>query len=157
MRYLLIDRVLEFERDRRVVAIKNVTLESDVMEHHAPGFPLFPGALTLESMAQAAGYLVVRSLMEATGAPVGAALSSVDRAHFRRPVLPGDQLRLVVEWTEHLPNAARLTAHADVDGLPAAHARLLLVHRPVDAERHPEVVAFARQLFRSLERSESLL
>src|SRR5262249_9540247 len=65
MRYLLIDRIVEFERDRRVVALKNVTLESEVLADHLPGFPLYPGALALESMAQAAAYLVVRSFQEA--------------------------------------------------------------------------------------------
>jgi len=64
MRYLMIDRVIEWTPFRQLVAVKNVSLESDVLEHHFPGYPLFPGALTLEAMAQAAGYLVMRSLFE---------------------------------------------------------------------------------------------
>jgi 3-hydroxyacyl-[acyl-carrier-protein] dehydratase len=157
MRYVLIDRILEFERDRRVVAAKNVSLESDVLEHHLPGFPLYPGALTLESMAQAAGYLLIRSAHEATGDLVAAALSSVERAHFARPVLPGDQLRIEIELAERTPNATWLHARAGVDGRNVARARLLLAHRPIDPERHGELVRSAWQFFRTLERKEVYL
>lgn len=152
MRYLMIDRVLEYERDRRLVASKNVTLESDVMEHHLRGFPVFPGALTLESMAQAAGYLVIRSRQEASGEVHGAVLSSVERAHFRRPVLPGDQLRITVEWTGGAANAADIHARAEVDGRTAARARLVLAYRRVDPTVHAEAARFVGEWFRSLER-----
>jgi 3-hydroxyacyl-[acyl-carrier-protein] dehydratase len=154
VRYLLIDRVLEFERGRRVVATKNVTLESDVMEHHFRGFPLFPGALTLESMTQAAAYLIIRSKQEATGELVAAALATVERAHFRRPARPGDQLRVTVRWTGDAMNAVKVTARADIDGANAARARLLLTYRKTDAALRAEVEPFVTQLFRSLERRE---
>jgi 3-hydroxyacyl-[acyl-carrier-protein] dehydratase len=157
MRYLLIDRVLDFECDRRVVALKNVTLESDVMADHFPGWPLFPGALALESMAQAAGYLLVRSVQSTTGEIVAAVLSSVERAHFCRPVRPGDQLRITVEFTERTPNAARFLARTEVDGRGASRARLLLAHRTIDPTLHPDLVRAASHLFRGLERMEGPL
>jgi len=156
MRYLLIDRVLEFECDRRVVAIKNVTLESDVMADHFPGWPLFPGALALESMAQAAGYLLVRSVQATSGAVVAAALASVERAHFRRPVRPGDQLRITVEFVERTPHAAWFLARAEVEARTASSARLLLAHRVIDPARHPDLVQAGALFFRSLERVEDL-
>src|ERR1051325_4104525 len=112
MRYLMIDRVLEWTPFRRVVAAKNVSLESDVLEHHFPGFPLFPGALTVEAMAQAAGYLVMRSLLEERQAQHAAALAVIDRVCLRRPVYPGDQLRLTIEVTGWGPAAVRVSAHA---------------------------------------------
>ena len=127
------------------------------MADHFPGFPLFPGALTLESMAQAAGYLLVRSALETTGQTVAAALTSVERARFRRPVRPGDQLRVTVEITASTPNTAQVVARATVDGRTAGQARLLLAHRSIDSDAHPELMQAARRLFRSLQRSEGLL
>jgi 3-hydroxyacyl-[acyl-carrier-protein] dehydratase len=154
VRYLLIDRIIHYERDRCVIATKNVTLESDVLEHHFRGFPVFPGALTLESMAQAAAYLVIRSVRDATGETVVAALSSIERAHFRRPTFAGDQLRIAVEWTDHRRHTARVIARAEVDGETAARARLLLAYRPADPEHRAEVDEFVSQFFRVLERRQ---
>ena len=157
MRYLLIDRILEFECSRRVVAVKNVTLESDVLADHFPGFPLFPGALTLESMAQAAGYLLIRSALETTGQTVAAALTAVERAQFRRPVRPGDQVRVTVELVASTPNVAQVIALTAVEGQTTGKARLVLGQRALDGDVHPELVQAMRRLFRSLERSEGLL
>jgi len=157
MRYLLIDRILEFERDRRVVALKNVTLESDVMEHHLRGFPLFPGALVLESMAQTAAYLVMRSAHEATGAVVAAALGAVEHAHFRRPALPGDQLRITAELLARKPHAAEVRTEAVVGGQSTARAKLLMVLRQIEVGVEADLVQFMSETFRALERRGSLL
>jgi len=148
----MIDRIISYEHDRRIVAAKNVSLESDVLEHHFRGFPIFPGALTLESMAQAAAYLIIRSVQEATGEVVAAVLSTVERAHFRRPIFAGDQIRITVEWLERARNAARFAARADVDGRNAARARLLLAYRRAAGIHEAEVSEFVSQFFRSLER-----
>src|SRR5580658_7366509 len=122
----MIDRVLSFEADRQVVAIKNVTRESDVMEHHFPGFPVFPGALLLEAMAQTAGYLLIRSARERRGHEVLAALATVDRARFLRPTYPGDQVLITASLTEYAVAAAQITARADVAEKQVASARLWL-------------------------------
>ena len=156
MRYLMIDRVLEWTPFERVVATKNVTLESDVFEHHFPGFPLFPGALTIEAMAQAAGYLVMRSLLEKEGAAYAAALSVVERVHFRRPVHPGDQLQITIAVTDWRPSATRVAAHATGDGQPTARGRLLLAYRRLDESISAEVARFATQWMRDLERPRGL-
>ena len=157
MRYLMIDRVYEWTPFRRVVAVKNVSLESDVLEHHFPGFPLFPGALTVEAMAQAAGYLVMRSLFEERNEQHAAALSVIDRVHLRRPAFPGDQLRITVDVTEWGDAAVNVTAHATVDGETTARGRLGMAHRAVDGTGHAEAVQRALQWMRGLERPEGLL
>jgi 3-hydroxymyristoyl/3-hydroxydecanoyl-(acyl carrier protein) dehydratase len=157
MRYLMIDRVLEWTPFQRVVAAKNVSLESDVLEHHFPGFPLFPGALTVEAMAQAAGYLVVRSLLDERKVEHAAALSVIDRVHLRRPVYPGDQLRIDVQVTDWGETAVRVTAHASVEGQPTARGRLVMVHRPVDGTQYGEAMRQTVRWMRGLERPSGLI
>lgn len=156
MRYLMIDRVLEWTPFQRLVAVKNVSLESDVLEHHFPGFPLFPGALTVEAMAQAAGYLVMRSLFEERTVQHAAVLSVVDRIHLRRPVFPGDQLRISIEVTEWGEAAVNVTSQAIVDGETAARGRLVMAHRAVDGTAHAEAVRHALEWMRGLERPSGL-
>ena len=156
MRYLMIDRVLEWTPFERVVAAKNVSLESDVLEHHFPGFPLFPGALTAEAMAQAAGYLIMRSLLEEKGVQHAAALSVIERLHLRRPVYPGDQLRIAIEVTDWRLATVRVTAHATVDGHSTARGQLLLAHRPVEDTVPAETLRFAMQWMRNLQRPTGL-
>lgn len=157
MRYLMIDRIMEWEAFRRVVATKNVTLESDVLEHHFRGFPLFPGALTVESMAQAGGYLVIRSLQEERGECHGAALAVVERLHLTRPAFPGDQLRVTVEVTDWLESAVCVTARAEVEGETTARGRLVIGHRKIDPASHPEAERAVLDWIRMLERREGLL
>jgi 3-hydroxyacyl-[acyl-carrier-protein] dehydratase len=156
MRYLMIDRVFEWTPFQRVVAAKNVSLESDVLEHHFPGFPLFPGALTLEAMAQAAGYLVIRSLLDERSEQHAAALSVIDRVHLRRPVYPGDQLRITIQATEWEASAVRVTALATVDGQTTARGRLVMAHRPVDGTQHGNAIRQVLQWMRGLERPAGL-
>ena len=156
MRYLMIDRVTEWEPFKRVVALKNVSLESDVLEHHFPGFPLFPGVLTLEAMAQASGYLIMRSILERDGVHHASALTMVERVHFRRPVFPGDQLQVTVEVTDWQAQAVRVTAHAEVEHTATARGRLLLAHRPIDADAGAETLRYAERWLRSLERPAGL-
>lgn len=157
MRYLMIDRVLEWTPFRQLVAVKNVSLESDVLEHHFPGYPLFPGALTLEAMAQAAGYLVMRSLFEERNAQHAAALSVIDRVHLRRPVFPGDQLRITIEVTEWSEAAVNVTGQAVVDGETTARGRLVMAHRAVDGTMHADAVRRALEWMRGLERPSGIL
>jgi len=94
--FLLVDRVLEVDPDRRIVALKNVTINEPFFNGHFPSTPVMPGVLTIESMAQAGAIL---GLLE-KNADLGKALvyfMGIDEAKFRRPIVPGDQMRIVVE------------------------------------------------------------
>jgi 3-hydroxyacyl-[acyl-carrier-protein] dehydratase len=111
--FLLIDRVVEIVRLKRLVAIKSVSINEPFFQGHFPGFPIMPGALIVEAIAQAGGLLLLpevpdrdKLLMVFTG---------IDRAKFRRPVVPGDQLRIEVDVLNWKPRATRLHGHAYVD------------------------------------------
>lgn len=92
--FLFIDRVLEIEEGKRVVAIKNVSYDEPVFQGHFPGLPLFPGVLQLECMAQAGGLCVGAGIADEGRIGV---LAGIERARFYRPVRPGDQLRIEAE------------------------------------------------------------
>ena len=118
--FLLIDRVVELERMKRIVALKNVTINEPFFQGHFPEKPIMPGVLIVEAIAQAGGLLLLTEvpnrdemLMVFTG---------IERARFRRPVLPGDQVRLEVEVRAWRVTAARLDGRAYVDGKVAAEA-----------------------------------
>lgn len=91
---LMVDRVLEMEPGKRVVAIKNVSANEPVFQGHYPGNPIFPGVLILEAMAQAGGVALMSQPEFAGKVPL---FAGVDECKFKRPVVPGDQLRLEVE------------------------------------------------------------
>src|SRR6185437_3682432 len=93
--FLLIDRVLEIERKKKIVAIKNVTINEPFFAGHFPGFPIMPGVLIVEAMAQAGGALLLTEVEDRSGKLI--VFTGIEKARFRRPVVPGDQLRLEVE------------------------------------------------------------
>jgi 3-hydroxyacyl-[acyl-carrier-protein] dehydratase len=95
--FLLIDRVLELKRKERIVAIKNVTINEPFFNGHFPGLPIMPGVLIVEAIAQAGGALLLTEVEDRTGKVM--MFTGIDRAKFRRPVSPGDQLRIEVEVT----------------------------------------------------------
>ncbi len=90
--FLLVDRIIEYEEGKRVVGIKNVTLNEPFFVGHFPGAPVMPGVLIIEAMAQTAGVLMLRNLVDRESKLVF--FTGVEEAKFRRPVVPGDQLRL---------------------------------------------------------------
>jgi 3-hydroxyacyl-[acyl-carrier-protein] dehydratase len=92
---LLIDRVLELQRKERIVAIKNVTVNEPFFNGHFPGLPIMPGVLIVEAIAQAGGALLLTEVEDREGKVM--VFTGIERARFRRPVSPGDQLRLEVE------------------------------------------------------------
>jgi 3-hydroxyacyl-[acyl-carrier-protein] dehydratase len=96
--FLLIDRVVDVEPGKRIVAIKNVSVNEPHFPGHFPGHPVMPGVLIIEAMAQAAGVMAYLASDEATKKKV-CYFVSIDNAKFRRPVLPGDQLRIEIEQT----------------------------------------------------------
>ncbi len=92
---LLIDRVLELQRKERIVAIKNVTINEPFFNGHFPGLPIMPGVLIIEAIAQAGGALLLTEVEDRHDKVM--VFTGIDRAKFRKPVSPGDQLRLEVE------------------------------------------------------------
>ncbi|MGH9497383.1 MAG: 3-hydroxyacyl-ACP dehydratase FabZ [Candidatus Sulfotelmatobacter sp.] len=93
--FLLIDRVLDLKRKERIVAIKNVTINEPFFNGHFPGLPIMPGVLIVEAIAQAGGALLLTEVEDRSDKIM--VFTGIDRAKFRRPVSPGDQLRLEVE------------------------------------------------------------
>lgn len=122
--FLLVDRIIEMEPGKRVVGIKNVTYNEPFFPGHFPGRPIMPGVLIVESMAQAAGVLVFNSLpIEDHRKPVY--FLGMDNVRFRKPVTPGDQLRLELEITRHRQSIWGFKGKAFVDGKLVAEADLL--------------------------------
>ena len=121
---LLIDRVLELKRKERIVAIKNVTINEPFFNGHFPGLPIMPGVLIVEAIAQAGGALLLTEVEDRTDKVM--VFTGIERAKFRRPVSPGDQLRIEVEvkgWRA-IPRmiAVRMQGVAYVDGKKVAEA-----------------------------------
>ena len=136
--FLLIDRVLELERMKRIVALKNITVTEPFFQGHFPDKPIMPGVLIVEAIAQAGGLLLLTEvpnrdemLMVFTG---------IEKARFRRPVVPGDQLRIEVEVRAWRQTAARLEGKAYVDGKVAAESTVTcrLVPRAIGASANAE-------------------
>jgi 3-hydroxyacyl-[acyl-carrier-protein] dehydratase len=118
--FLLVDRVKEFEPQKRIIAYKNVTINEPFFQGHFPGRPVMPGVLIIEAMAQAGGVLVFKS-----GGPVGKTvmyLAGIDEAKFRRPVVPGDQLRFEIEVLKKRPPFWKMQGKAYVDNEVACEA-----------------------------------
>lgn len=120
--FLLIDRVVEFERAKRIVAIKNVTINEPHFNGHFPGYPIMPGVLVVEAMAQAGCILLLHEVADREQKLV--VFTGIEQAKFRRPVTPGDQLRLEVEVLSFRPRAGRMNGKAIVNGKVACEATL---------------------------------
>lgn len=136
--FLLVDRIIELEEGKRVVGIKNVTANEFWVPGHFPGKPLMPGVLILEALAQTGAVLVLLS----TGDPQSKLLlfAGVDGGKFRRPVVPGDQLRLECEMVQQRPSACRMQGRAFVDGKMVAEGLVLctVIDRPAQAAAKAE-------------------
>jgi beta-hydroxyacyl-ACP dehydratase FabZ len=119
---LLVDRVLELEAGRRIVAVKAVTVNEPFFAGHFPGHPVMPGVLLVEAMAQAGGILLLHDRRERQTKLIY--FTAIERARFRRPVVPGDQVRLEVEVLRLRQRHGKLAGRALVDGQVAAEAVL---------------------------------
>lgn len=123
--FLLIDRVLEIEAGKRILALKNVTINEPFFVGHFPHHPVMPGVLILEAMAQAAAILSFRTM--ATQAQPGEVyyFVGIDNARFKKPVMPGDQLKLEVEITRTIRGIWKYAARARVDDVLVCEAELM--------------------------------
>src|SRR5678809_1412084 len=119
---LLVDRIEELEEDR-VVGIKNVTANEPFFMGHFPDFPVMPGVLIVEAMAQVAGVLVLSTIPDRKSKLV--LLASVDEAKFRKPVRPGDQLRIEMTLLKRKSSIARMSGTASVNGAVVAEAIMM--------------------------------
>ncbi len=121
--FLLVDRIVEVEPGKRIVGIKNVTINEPFFQGHFPGHPIMPGVLIVEAMAQVGGMLMMESLEDADDKVVY--FMSLDNVKFRRPVVPGDQLRCELEMVQLRGSTCRMRGVAWVDGEVAAEAEMM--------------------------------
>ncbi len=129
--FLLIDRVIDLTRKQRIVAIKNVTINEPFFQGHFPGAPVMPGVLIVEAIAQAGGALLLTEIEDRDGMLMF--FTGIERARFRRPVVPGDQLRIEVEVKAWRIHAVRMEGIAYVGDKRVAEA--IVTCRLVDRSR----------------------
>ncbi len=120
--FLLIDRIVEFERAKRVVAIKNVSINEPFFQGHFPGAPIMPGVLVIEAMAQAGAVLMLSEMPDREKKL--AVFTGIDNAKFRKQVVPGDQIRIEVDVLSFRSRAGRMASRAIIDGKVACEATL---------------------------------
>jgi 3-hydroxyacyl-[acyl-carrier-protein] dehydratase len=121
--FLLIDRVIEMERKKRIVAIKNVSINESFFQGHFPDYPIMPGVLVIEAMAQAGGALLLTEIPDRDSKLM--VFTGIERAKFRRPVVPGDQLRIEINVLQWKTRAVRLEGKATVDGKLACEGTVM--------------------------------
>jgi 3-hydroxyacyl-[acyl-carrier-protein] dehydratase len=120
--FLLVDRIVDIEPSKRIVGIKNVTFNEPFFTGHFPERPIMPGVLILEAMAQAGGVLAFKSFPGMEGSVF---FTGIDGARFRKPVIPGDQLKLIVEVVRHRREIWIFDGKALVDDDVVAEARIM--------------------------------
>ncbi len=130
--FLLVDRVLEFEPGKSLVAIKNVTVNEPFFQGHFPEKPVMPGVLILEALAQATGLLAFRTEGRDAARDSLYYFVGIDKARFKRPVEPGDQLRLSVEVLKVKRGIWVFDTEATVEGKIAATAVIMCTERKID-------------------------
>jgi 3-hydroxyacyl-[acyl-carrier-protein] dehydratase len=120
---LLVDRILEIELGKRIVGLKNVSINEPYFQGHFPGFPLMPGVYILEALAQVGGILMIKSLNLEVG-KYAVVFAGIDDARFKKPVYPGDQLILELEVITLKKSLSKMKGTAKVDNQVVAEAIL---------------------------------
>jgi 3-hydroxyacyl-[acyl-carrier-protein] dehydratase len=131
--FLLIDRVLEYEKDIRLLALKNVTYNEPFFNGHFPVQPVMPGVLIVEAMAQATGLLAMESNPETVNPTTIYLFVGIDKARFKQQVEPGDQLMIEVEQTKMKRGIGFFDCTAKVDGRTAATAEIMCTAREIES------------------------
>ena len=121
--FLLVDRILEIQGTQKIVGLKNVTINEPFFQGHFPGHPIMPGVLIVEAMAQTGGLLLMEQVKDRDNKVVY--FMSLDAVKFRKPVVPGDQLRMEVEMLQFRGKIARMKGVALVDGQVATEAEMM--------------------------------
>ncbi len=122
--FLLVDRIIEFREKERIVGIKNVTINEPFFQGHFPGHPIMPGVLLVEAMAQVGGVLMFKSFNVDPNKYV-VYFMGIDKARFRKPVRPGDQVKFVLEPKVIKKTMSKMIGKAYVDGEIAAEAEIM--------------------------------
>ncbi|MFP4035002.1 MAG: 3-hydroxyacyl-ACP dehydratase FabZ [Desulfovermiculus sp.] len=137
--FLLVDKVVAFEPDTSLEAIKNVTINEPFFQGHFPGYPVMPGVLIVEALAQAGGILVIKSQASIPENKIFL-FSGIEKMRFRKPVYPGDCLHLFAASLRHKQNIWKMEVEARVDGLIAAQGVLTaaMVDRNAGQENDPQ-------------------
>jgi 3-hydroxyacyl-[acyl-carrier-protein] dehydratase len=130
--FLLIDRVLEYEKDIRLLALKNVTYNEPFFNGHFPVQPVMPGVLIIEAMAQATGLLAMESNPETVNPTTIYLFVGIDKARFKQQVEPGDQLMIEVEQTKMKRGIGFFDCTAKVDGRTVATAEIMCTAREIE-------------------------
>jgi 3-hydroxyacyl-[acyl-carrier-protein] dehydratase len=120
--FLLVDRIVELEPPQRIVGLKNVTMNEQFFQGHFPGAPVMPGVLIIEAMAQVAGVMIYREMPDDERNRKLIYFTGIENAKFRRPVVPGDQLRIEMELVNRRNTFGKMAGRALVDGKLAAEA-----------------------------------
>ena len=121
--FLLVDRVIELVPGQRIVAIKNVTINEPFFQGHFPGAPVMPGVLIIEALAQAGAVLLLSDIPDRASKLVY--FTGIDAARFRRPVVPGEQIRLTMEVLKLRSRTCKMRGTAEVDGELVAEAEIM--------------------------------
>jgi beta-hydroxyacyl-ACP dehydratase FabZ len=130
--FLLVDRIVEIDAER-IVGIKNVTANEPFLQGHFPDFPVMPGVLIVEAMAQTAGVLVLKNMEDRHNKLV--LLVAIENARFRRPVVPGDTLRMEMKVIKRKASVAKMAGVATVDGVVVAETEVMC--KLADKEEKP--------------------
>jgi len=128
---LMVDRVISCDPGKRIVAIKNVTINEPFFGGHFPHYPVMPGVLIIEALAQAAAILTFKTHDQKADANSIYYFVGINNARFKKPVMPGDQLHLHVEVERHMRGVWKFKAEARVDGQLVAEARLMSAKRDI--------------------------
>jgi len=123
--FLLVDKIIEMDIGKRVVGIKNVTINEPFFQGHFPGQPIMPGVLILEAMAQVAGVMALKTVPPEQVQNKVIYFMTIDKAKFRKPVIPGDQIRFEMDVLKMRSNIVTFRGQAVVDGAVVAEAEMM--------------------------------
>jgi 3-hydroxyacyl-[acyl-carrier-protein] dehydratase len=122
--FLMIDRIIDIDRDETATGIKNITFNEPIFQGHFPGKPIFPGVLIIEGMAQTAGAVVIAHDAAQGGGRSIVLMLTIDKAKFRKPAQPGDRIEYHIRKIQRRRNVGRYEARAIVDGVVIAEAEI---------------------------------